>query len=442
MIPTAPIWSDVESPRYPRMPGSTLRADVAVIGAGLTGLSAAYHLLGQRPGARVVVLEARRIGAGASGRTTGLLGPGIGQSLAALVRRQGPTRAKALYLATLQAVEDVCRLVAREGIDCELEMTGHLVVGRSRASRARLAAQAVLMEWLDLPSEVLNDEALDRTIHLAPSDGRDARGPAALRLPIAGTLHPMRLLSGLAERVTMRGGTIFEGARVAAIGGRRPLRLEIVGGDEVVADEVVVATAGYTPHLGLLCGRILPVHLQIVVTEPLEARAREALGWKGREGILDARRIFNYFRLTSDDRIVFGGGAPRYLWGGRTDEDRSSMAALDRLSGELGTTFGPEIPLRVAGGWTGVIGYVLDTLPAIERTRERPSVLHAVGWCGHGIALSVASGAWVSHMLCDGATKEDLPWYRDKPPLLPFEPVRWVSFQTAVRMMSLLDRVS
>lgn len=439
MIPTAPVWRDLESPRHPRMPGSTIRADVAVIGGGLTGLSAAYHLLGRRPGARVVVLEARWIGAGASGCTTGLLGPGVGQSLTALIRRQGPARAKALYMATLRAVEDVCRLVRREGIDCELEMTGHLVVARSRAGRARLAAQAVLMERLGLPGEILDDDALDRTIRLERSHG--GAGPAALRLPVAGTLHPMRLLSGLAERVIARGGAIFEDTRVTAIRDRHPLRLEIERGGEVVADEVVVATAGYTPHLGLFRGRILPVHLQVVVTEPLEPRAREALGWKGREGILDARRIFNYFRLTADDRIVFGGGAPRYVWGGRTDEDARTTTALDRLAEELRSTFPREVPLGVAGGWTGVIGYVLDTLPAIERMRERPSVVHAVGWCGHGVALSVASGAWVTHILCDGAVKEDLPWYRDKPPLLPLEALRWAGFHAGVRMLALLDRI-
>ena len=101
MIPSAPIWSSVSLPERPPFPGGTIRADVAVIGAGLTGLSAAYHLLKHRPGLRLMVLEAGRIGAGASGRTTGMVGPGVGQSLAALVRRFGPEQARVLYAATL-----------------------------------------------------------------------------------------------------------------------------------------------------------------------------------------------------------------------------------------------------------------------------------------------------------------------------------------------------
>jgi len=165
VIPAAPIWSEFQTPEYPRLPGGTLRTDVAVIGGGLAGLSAAYHLLGRLPGARVVVLEARRIGAGASGRMTGLLGPGVGQSLPALVRRHGPARARALYVATLRAVEDVCRLVAREGIDCELEMTGQLVVARSPAGRTRVATLAALIRALDLPAEVLDDDEAERGRH-------------------------------------------------------------------------------------------------------------------------------------------------------------------------------------------------------------------------------------------------------------------------------------
>lgn len=439
MTPALPLWRDPGMAQYPRIPKSNLRADVAVIGGGFTGLSAAYHLLERRPGLRVVVLEARRIGAGASGRNTGMLGPGVGQSLTALVRRHGPPRARALYAATIDAVQDVGRLVARERIDCELEMTGHLVAALSPPARVRLEAQSRLMAELDLPFTALDDASMDRAIRLTRTRG--VYGIAGLRLPIAGTLNPARLLCGLANRVIARGGSLFESSRVTALHGRRPVRIAIDGGGEVRADDVVVATAGYTPDLGLMRGRILPVHLQVVFTEPLDAASRQALGWTGREGVIDGRRIFSYFRLSADNRIVFGGGQPRYLWGGRTAEDPSAARALDRLARELMSVFPHAAALTVAGGWTGVIGYVLDTLPAIERARGNPSLLHAVGWCGHGLALSVACGAWITRMMLDGAVNRDLPWYRDNPPLLPFETLRWAGFQAGVRALAMLDRI-
>jgi gamma-glutamylputrescine oxidase len=439
MILSEPVWAHPHRQPYPRIAGGRVRADVAVIGGGLTGLSAAYHLLGRRPGARVVVLEARHIGAGASGHATGILGPGVGQSFASLVRRQGRQRARALYLATLGAVDEVRRIIAEEAIDCELEMTGQLIVGLTPSGRRRLGINARLMSELDLPVELLDDAALDRSIRLERR--RVAEGPAGLRVRTAGTLNPRKLLLGLADRVVARSGSIYEGSDVTSVHGRQPLRLEIAAGGEVVADEVVVATAGYTPKLGLFRGRMLPVHLQVIVTDPLSRKDRATLAWAGREPVVDSRRIFSYFRLTGDDRVVFGGGAPRYEWAGSTSEGGGGSAALDRLAIELRAVFPQELAVGVSGGWTGLIGYVLDALPAIARSRDRPALLHAIGWCGHGLALSVASGAWIAHMLCDGAVREDLPWFRHDPPLVPSEALRWAGFHASVGAMKLLDRV-
>src|SRR5262249_18707847 len=153
---------------------------------------------------------------------------------------------------------------------------------------------------------------------------------------------------------------------VTSLGSGRPVRIEVQGG-EVLADAVVLATAGYTPDLGVFRGQILPVHLQVVVTEPLQERDFDLIGWEGREGVFDSRRIFNYFRLTADNRVVFGGGLPRYRWGGRTDEGSGLEWAMGGVETELRRTFPAGVRLRVAGGWTGVIGYTLDELPAIER---------------------------------------------------------------------------
>jgi gamma-glutamylputrescine oxidase len=353
------------------------------------------------------------------------------------MKRLGLAKAQAAYRATLRAVEYTRDLIRNEGIGCELEMTGQLVVARSDAARARLAAQAALFKMSGIPCETLSDAALAAKIRLAPVSAHG--GPAALRLPLAGILHPMKLMAGLAERIVSRGGRIFENARVSAISNGRPVRIETQGGGEVLADEVVAATAAYTPDLGLLRGRILPLHLQVLVTEPLSGDARAAIGWDGREGVLDARRIFSYFRLTGDGRIVFGGGIPRYRWGGATD-DNGAAPALERLRLEMLRTFPAAARLEVAKGWTGVIDYVADALPAIQRSKRNPAIVHVVGWCGHGIALAVASGEWVAALMTNGARHEDLPWFRNDPPLIVPELARWVGFQSSVQWMAWLDR--
>lgn len=445
-----PFWTTDPQHAPTCFPGGSQRADVAIIGGGLAGISAAYHLLARRPGLRLIVLEAQTLGAGASGRTTGMLSPGVGQDLAGLVRRIGAPAAQRLYHETLRAVSSVEALIQKEAIDCELVMSGQLVVARSADGRRRLRAQAKLMQALSLPVEVLDDVALLRRVRMSPlrptalSAEIADQGPAALLFPTAGILHPMKLLRGLFDRVRARGGVIYEGARVQAITrpaqSGAPVKLRLDGG-EVLADRVVVATAGYTPELGLLHGRLLPVHLQALISEPLDDAAMQIIGWSGREGLLDARRLFSYCRLTADRRILFGGGRPRYTWGGKTPSEASSDRALSALAAELHRTFPVEARLSIAGGWTGVIGYVLDALPAIASLPDCPRVVHAVGWCGHGVALATASGAWIAQILCDGAAAQDLPWFRATVPGVPTELLRWIGFGAQVRLMDLMDRL-
>lgn len=438
-----PPWLAVRPAPFAAPPG-VLQADVAIIGGGLTGLSTALHLLRRRPGLRVVVLEAGRIGSGASGRTTGMIGPGVGQDVLGLVRRLGVATAGALYNATVQAVEDTINLIREEGIACELDLCGQLLIARTAAGRARLRAQAEVLALLGHPADVLDDHELAARVCLRQSPAQSAsaarRGPAALRLARAGTLHPVRLLAGLVEAVLRRGGVIHEGADVQEVDGRRngTARLVLAGG-EVHAAQVVVATAGYSARLGVLRGRVLPVHLQVLCTERLSAASLAALGWPAREGVRDVRRVFHYFRLTSEDRLIFGGGAPRYCWGGQV-QDGDAGRALAALAAEMGATFPAAAALRVAGGWTGVIGYLIDALPAIAPWRGGAGVWHAVGWCGHGVALATAAGAWMTRLLCDGAAPEDLPWYRDNPPGVPGEALRWLGFRATVGAMGLLDR--
>jgi gamma-glutamylputrescine oxidase len=249
------------------------------------------------------------------------------------------------------------------------------------------------------------------------------------------------LLRGLVRCIHERQGKIYEATQVIDISKSHPATLRLADGGTIIADEVVLATSGYTAGLGVFCGRILPVHLRVLVTEPLGPAAFQVLGWMGREGIIDSRRIFNYFRLTEDNRIVFGGGVPRYRWGGHTDDDPGASTYLDQLVAEVHRTFLPEAEVQVVSGWTGMIGYVLDAMPVIQRLPDRQTVVHVGGWCGHGIALSVASGAWVAHLIHHGQPPEALPWFRDNPPIVPCELIRWCSFRAVVGMMSLIDRL-
>jgi len=413
----------------------------AIVGGGLTGISAAYHLVRDYPDRQVVVLEANRIGQGATCRSTGMASPGVGQDAQSLISRVGAEKARIMYQESLDAVNYVGELAEAENIDCNYLRCGMLMIARSNKGGARLNRQAKALESLGLPVERLTRDGLHQRIRLAdlPSGGDSPELPAALRLPIAGTLHPGRFLAGLTQAISERGGKVYEKARVTDIQPGKPVRLTMEGGGTITADHVVLATAGFSPGLGYLRGRVLPVHLRVLVSEPLDEKAFEVLGWANRDCLIDSRRLFNYFRITPDNRIVFGGGLPRYSWGGQTGEHSGIAADLDRLHELFKATFPAEAGLCIAGGWNGVIGYTLDTLPVIQHLPGKPGVLHVGGWCGHGISLGTRSGTWIAKMIGEGSLPADLPWFRHSAPILPIEPVRWLGFKIGTRAMAAMD---
>jgi gamma-glutamylputrescine oxidase len=446
----ASVWSEIPRAQYGSCPQGSVRADVAVVGAGVTGLSTAYHLLVRYPTLHVVVLEAGNVGSGASSRNTGMVGPGVGQDLLGLIRRLGNVGAEALYRETLRAVTMVGELIANEHIDCDLSWTGQIHWARSAAGRRRLSAQANWLNARGFSVELLDDNRLARHIRLPATTAKGNGGPVALRLQLAGILHPGKLIAGLARAATDRGACIFECSPVSALtsaeGGK--VRLSLVGGGKVLADQAVLATAGYTPNLGRLRRRIIPLQLQALATEPIPPTLLANIGWTGREGIVEARRIFNYFRLSRNNRLIFGGGAPRPCSVQSVTDDSIPVSTLTNLRHNLFSTF-PDLArpeIRISHGWSGTIGYVLDGLPAIGRCSETPSILHAVGWCGHGLALGLAAGSWITDLLgrsdVPSAGEGGLAWFRDDPPQLACERLHGLAVRVAVGTMQLMDYIA
>lgn len=438
---TEPIWTEALRPsvRQP-LEGACTRADVAVIGGGFTGLSAAYHVLKSQPGAKVIVFEAERVGYGASTRNTGMLTPGVGQSLDSLVRRFGAATARKMYQTSLQAVKYVDELTSREQIDAGVRMTGQLIVAQSRQGRRRLANQLATLQSLDLPCERMSDAILgDRLNICTDAPGGDSQGPAALRLPVAGLLHPGRLVQGLKDAIERRGGRIVEGAKVVSLSQGKPIAT-LADGHQIEAGHIVLASNGYDRTLGIQRGRVIPLHLRLLLTEPLSTEQLAQLNWSGREGAIDSRRVFNYFRLTEENRLLFGGGRPRYRFGGRTEDLEASAPDVAALTQAYRRLFPALADLPVARSWTGVIGFTLDNLPVVGHLPNHRRVIYAGGWCGHGIALSISSGRWVQRLI-SGEAVESFPWFRSQSPLLPIEAARWAAALAGGWGMQTLDNL-
>ncbi len=416
-------------------------ADVVIVGAGLSGLSAAYHTLVAMPNARVVVLESKSIGHGASTRNSGMLTPGVGQNLAAIVNRYGEEKARQMYITSLDAVRYAEDLADREGLEFGLRMTGQLIVARGWAGRERLNRQALLMEHLDLPCRRPDDAQLSRRLSI--SLDAPGRGPAALQMPVAGVLDPGQLVRSLAAAVQRRGGIVIENVRVADTTKSGVL---LANGTTVRAKKVVVATNGYDLALSQQKGRIVPLHLRMILTRPLSAAEQQELGWQHREGVIDSRRVFNYFRMTDDKRLLLGGGLPRYQWRGCTRDLQTNHPDVVRLHADMKKLFPSLSAVARESTWTGVIAYSRDTLPFIGAAPSQPNTIHVGGWCGHGIALSLYSGRWVAELLRTGRHTFDqsthTPWFRARAPRIPFELARWFGVRLGGLGTQVMDQVA
>ncbi|MBI3725075.1 FAD-dependent oxidoreductase [bacterium] len=414
------------------------RAEVAIVGGGFAGLSAALHLKEERPELDVALVEAGTVGCEASGRNTGMLGPGVWGRISLLRKKFGDEVAARMFRASEDAVSRVVSLVREEDIDCELEETGQLQLATTERQARSLREDARAFASLGFDVPYLEKAQVERAIATDFYAG-------GLRFERAGLLDPARLCRELKRRLLERGVRVHERTRVRAISPGKPARVELENG-ALVADQVVVATNALTPRLGLLRGRVVPLHTHVISTEPLSHERRAALGWEGREGIVDARNFFNYYRLTRDDRILFGGGRPLYRASRDDVAAGASVASREKtweeLARELVSIFPALEGLRIERRWSGAMGFTLDRLPVVGELEEARGVLYAGAWCGHGVALATASGAAIADLaLRRASARTTLPWIRGSAPWLPPDPLRAIGLGAYLGALSLRDGI-
>lgn len=408
MVGSAAPWAAGRDPGSRGRLHGTQRCDVAVVGAGLTGLSTAVELLGLDPDRRVVVLEAEHVAAGASGRGTGLLGPRVGPALTVARKRYGDESARAAYLWSLDAVRHVLDLVERHRIACDLVAGSQLVAAADEKGAERQRREAEAARDLGLPVEPVSRAALPR---------HATRYVSALRYAPAATLDPAALTERLARIGEQRGLTIFERTAVREIKPGPQLTLRTDGG-EVVADRVVVAVNAFGNAFGngFAPAGVLGLTVQAGATEKLPQEALDDLDALRTEPLLGSGELSPYFRLTPDGRMVVGGGAVR-----RGTE--SGAAPLPERLGAAVRNLSPLLAdVEIESTWAGPIGMTRDGLPVLGRHPDDPRLYHAGGCNGHGLAISVYQGAQLARWIADGGESPEpaaLPWIRPKAPWLP-----------------------
>lgn len=371
--------------------------DVAVIGGGFTGLTSAYFLRRSEPGLRVAVLESDTVGYGASGRNAGFSMTKIGMLTSITRLRFGRLRAIEAHQYADRAVSLVRDLVGDLDLDCDYEHPGLLTVATSPAHARRLAKELDVVEDLGL-------QGVDRL----PAGEVAERVASPLYTgqgwwePNCGLLNPAKLAWAWKKASGSVGVDIYENTPVTAVVRAGSGSLLSTPTGTVRADRVVFATNAWSHQFPVLRSAQLPVWTYIVLTEPLTDTQLDAIGWAGREGIEDFRDLVHYYRLTADNRIVFGGRDVG-LWDGASMAHDRNETIFARLREDLRATFPPLRDVGFTHAWGGPVSATLDLFPALGYAGGRDWV-YSVGCVGHGVSVTHLNGQTIADLTLERDT--------------------------------------
>ncbi len=373
---------------YPVLDGDR-QADVCVIGGGFTGLSAALNLAER--GLDVVLLEAERIGFGASGRCGGLIGSGQRREVLETEEMFGLERSKELWDFSELAKKEIRHRVEKHDIACDLQRGQLVGVHKKRYLGWAREMADVLAERYSYP-------------FCAALNAEESRARVASNTFLEGlydseamTLHPLNYTLGLARAAAEAGVRIYEGSRVRSYSKTDPAIVETATGN-VSASFVVLACNGYLGDLEpRVAGKIMPINNFMIATEPLgEERARALIN--GRFGVHDTRFVVNYFRLSDDHRLIFGGGE-NYRPGFPSDIKKFVRPHMLKLFPQL-----KDVALEY--GWGGTLSVTLNRLPHVGRLQ--PNVFFGQGYSGHGISTANFAGKVIAEAVTGTADKFDV----------------------------------
>ena len=431
---TRSLWLDgVPGDLVPRpsLPGP-VDADVAVVGAGFTGLWTAYYLKKADPSLRVVVLEREIAAFGASGRNGGWCHTTFPGSRESAQKTHGRQAVIDQQRALFDTVPEIARVVAEEGIDARMHVGGQMDLATSAVQLLR-AREAVDYErsW-GFGEEDFRLLSLDETRRRV----RVAGCLGAVYTPHAAAVDPARLARGLADAVERLGVPIYERTPVTAI---TTNRAQTPFG-AVTAEVVVRATEAFTPELPGYERHVVPIYSLMIATEPLPESFWQETGWAGHEVWGDFRHLIFYAMHTDDGRIAIGGRGAPYHYGSQLSEEFEHVVRVqDHLRELLGELFPHIGDARVTHRWGGAIAASRDWYSSVGLDRSS-GLAWAGAYVGDGVATTNLAGRTLRDLILGGDTPlTRLPWVNHRSKLWEPEPLRWLGVNAALSAMASAD---
>lgn len=428
------LWLDqLPGPLTPRpaLPGD-IRCDVAIVGAGFTGLWTAYYLQRADPSLRIAIVEKEIAGFGASGRNGGWCSALFPVSWQRVAVESGRDAAIALRDAMRGAIDEVDAVTRAEGIDCDFHRGGTVTLARNAAHLARGKAEVSPgggivydddLRWLDV----------SRLAEIVTAPG--ALG--AMFTPHCAAVDPGKLVRGLADAVVRRGAALYEGTAVRAISPH----LVVTDRGTVTADAVIRATEAFTVALPGGRRSLAPVYSLIVATEPLSDKRLAAWGFDDRPTFADLGHVICYGQRTAGGRIVFGGRGAPYHFGSsvRPEHDRDPRV-FARLRGQLVDMFPSLAGVRFTHAWGGAVAAPRDWHASV-RFDPASRIGSAGGYVGDGVSTTNLAGRTLADLVTGARSHlTGLPWVGHRSRGWEPEPLRWLGVNAGLAVMSAADR--
>jgi glycine/D-amino acid oxidase-like deaminating enzyme len=434
-IEQACFWLARRAPRSHRPLEGDRDADVAVIGAGLTGLWTALFLKELDPALEVAVIEQGLAAYGASGRNAGMLSETVDHGHGLAIQHFGEAEARRLAALGETNVAEMTAFLAERGIRCDYEPTGRLMVALTAAHVEEAERTVETTRRLGLDSFHLLDQAeVQAEVHSPLYLG-------GVTVTGGGILDPVKLVDGLRAEAERLGVLVYERSRATAVetaGGAARVRTEA---GSVTARRLVLATSAYTHHLlPAITHRFIPLYDYILVSDPLTSAQRDTVGWRRRQGITDGRTFFNYYRLTDDDRILWGTSEAAYYAGNRVDPSCDhSPAHYAALRASFRRHFPALAALEFPYAWGGPICSTTRMTPFFGRALGGRAC-YGLGYTGHGLGTTRLAGRILAHMALDRPSDLlDLSLVRKQPFPYPPEPLRSWSVAAVTRALRRVD---